>query len=67
MESLFDPAALRPFVEVMLINIVLSGDNAIVVGMAAAPAEIRQKRKWLASHTAARAAAVLSSHASTAN
>ena len=45
MESLFDPAALRAFVEVMLINIVLSGDNAIVVGMAAAaaPAEIRQK------------------------
>ena len=45
MESLFDPAALRAFVEVMLINIVLSGDNAIVVGMAAAaaPREIRSK------------------------
>ncbi len=43
MESVFDPAALSAFVEVMLINIVLSGDNAIVVGMAAAaaPREIR--------------------------
>ncbi len=45
MESLFDPAALRAFVEVMFINVVLSGDNAIVVGMAAAAAPVAIRSK----------------------
>ena len=39
------PSELATIVEVIAINVVLSGDNAIVVGLAAngAPAEIRQK------------------------
>jgi YjbE family integral membrane protein len=44
-ESLFDPAVLRAFVEVMFINVVLSGDNAIVVGMAAAAAPVAIRSK----------------------
>jgi YjbE family integral membrane protein len=43
--SLFTPAALTAFVEILLIDIVLAGDNAIVVGALAAglPAEQRKK------------------------
>lgn len=39
------PSELTTIIEVIVINVVLSGDNAIVVGMAAngAPVEIRQK------------------------
>lgn len=40
-----DPAALSAFVQVVLIDLVLAGDNAVVIGLAAAglPAELRRK------------------------
>ncbi len=43
--SLLDPAALTAFVEILLIDLVLAGDNAIVVGALAAglPAADRKK------------------------
>jgi YjbE family integral membrane protein len=45
MSELFSPDALAVFLQVMGINFVLSGDNAIVIGLAAAglPAEQRNK------------------------
>jgi YjbE family integral membrane protein len=36
MSSSFDPAVISAYVEVIMINIILSGDNVIVIGMAAA-------------------------------
>jgi YjbE family integral membrane protein len=47
--GLFAPDDLWVFVQVVLINFVLSGDNAIVVGMAAAglPADQRHRAMWL--------------------
>lgn len=40
-----DPAALSAFVQVVLIDLVLAGDNAVVIGLAAAglPSELRRK------------------------
>lgn len=45
MESLHDPAAFSAFLQVILIDLALAGDNAVVIGMAAAglPAELRRK------------------------
>lgn len=42
---LFDAATLSAYLEIITINIVLSGDNVVVIGMAAAslPAELRSK------------------------
>jgi YjbE family integral membrane protein len=47
--DLFAADALWVFAQVVLINFVLSGDNAIVVGMAAAglPADQRRRAVWL--------------------
>lgn len=36
MSSFFDPAVISIYLEVIMINIILSGDNVIVIGMAAA-------------------------------
>jgi YjbE family integral membrane protein len=40
-----DPAAISAFVQVILIDLVLAGDNAVVIGLAAAglPADLRRK------------------------
>lgn len=45
LEHLFEPAALVAFFKVVMIDLVLAGDNAIVIGMAAAglPKELRGK------------------------
>lgn len=45
LENLFEPAALIAFFKVVMIDLVLAGDNAIVIGMAAAglPKELRNK------------------------
>jgi YjbE family integral membrane protein len=45
LEQFFDPAALIAFFKVVMIDLVLAGDNAIVIGMAAAglPKEMRNK------------------------
>lgn len=45
LEHLFEPAALIAFFKVVMIDLVLAGDNAIVIGMAAAglPKELRGK------------------------
>ncbi len=45
LEHLFEPAALVAFFKVVMIDLVLAGDNAIVIGMAAAglPKELRNK------------------------
>jgi YjbE family integral membrane protein len=45
MMEIFTPAGLAALLEVIAINLVLSGDNAIVIGLAAAglPADMRQK------------------------
>lgn len=42
---MFDAAAISAFVQVILIDLVLAGDNAVVIGLAAAglPAELRKK------------------------
>jgi YjbE family integral membrane protein len=42
---MFDPGFLSAFLQVIMIDLVLAGDNAIVIGMAAAglPAEMRSK------------------------
>ena len=40
-----DPAAISAFVQVILIDLVLAGDNAVVIGLAAAglPPDLRRK------------------------
>ena len=45
MEALHDPAAFSAFLQVILIDLALAGDNAVVIGMAAAglPAALRRK------------------------
>ncbi len=45
LENLFEPTALIAFFKVVMIDLVLAGDNAIVIGMAAAglPKELRNK------------------------
>lgn len=45
LEHLFEPSALIAFFKVVMIDLVLAGDNAIVIGMAAAglPKELRNK------------------------
>jgi YjbE family integral membrane protein len=45
MESLFAPGALAAFIEVILIDLVLAGDNAIVVGALAAGLPAEQRRR----------------------
>lgn len=42
---MFDPAALAAFFQVVVIDLVLAGDNAVIIGMAAAglPTELRKK------------------------
>jgi YjbE family integral membrane protein len=43
--ALFDPAALTAFVEILLIDLVLAGDNAIVVGALAAGLPVADRKK----------------------
>jgi YjbE family integral membrane protein len=45
LEHIFEPAAIVAFFKVVMIDLVLAGDNAIVIGMAAAglPKEMRNK------------------------
>ncbi|MGR6468544.1 TerC family protein [Rhizobium sp. PAMB 3182] len=45
---LFDAAAFGTFLQVVMIDLVLAGDNAVVVGMAAAGLEKRDRRKAIA-------------------
>src|SRR3954462_7140729 len=45
LSTLFDAAALTAFVEILLIDIVLAGDNAIVVGALAAGLPADQRRR----------------------
>jgi YjbE family integral membrane protein len=45
LSSLFNAAALAAFAEVIMIDLVLAGDNAIVVGALAAGLPIEQRRK----------------------
>jgi YjbE family integral membrane protein len=46
--NLFDPQALGAFFSVIVIDLVLAGDNAVVVGMAAAGLPPRQQRRVIA-------------------
>lgn len=46
--SMFDPEALGAFFSVIVIDLVLAGDNAVVVGMAAAGLPPRQQRRVIA-------------------
>jgi YjbE family integral membrane protein len=46
--SMFDPQALGAFFSVIVIDLVLAGDNAVVVGMAAAGLPPRQQRRVIA-------------------
>jgi YjbE family integral membrane protein len=46
--SLFDPEALGAFFSVIVIDLVLAGDNAVVVGMAAAGLPPAQQRRVIA-------------------
>ena len=48
MENWVNPADVSAFVEVVFVNVVLSGDNAVVVGMAAAGLEPRLRNKAIA-------------------
>ncbi|MGI9502890.1 MAG: TerC family protein, partial [Geminicoccaceae bacterium] len=45
MTSIVETATLWAFVQVIMIDLVLAGDNAVVIGMAAAglPAQLRRK------------------------
>ena len=45
LEGLFNADQASAFVQIVLIDIVMSGDNAIIIGMAAAglPPELRKK------------------------
>jgi YjbE family integral membrane protein len=47
--DLFDPAALSALLEVVFVNVVLSADNAVVIGMASLglPAKQRLQALWL--------------------
>jgi YjbE family integral membrane protein len=45
LNALFDPVALTALLQVILIDVALAGDNAIVVGMAAAGLPAEQRRK----------------------
>ncbi len=45
MMELFNPGALAALVEVLMIDVALAGDNAVVVGMAAAGLPAEQRRK----------------------
>lgn len=49
MTDLFDAAALGALVQVVFVNVVLSADNAVVIGMAALglPAKQRMRALWL--------------------
>jgi YjbE family integral membrane protein len=49
MPDLFDPAALSALLEVVFVNVVLSADNAVVIGMASLglPAQQRLRALWL--------------------
>jgi YjbE family integral membrane protein len=47
-ENWLSPANLSALVEVVFVNVVLSGDNAVVVGMAAAGLEPKQRAKAIA-------------------
>ena len=51
MHDLFIPEALAAFLQVVMIDLTLAGDNAIVIGLAAAdlPREQRNKAIWSAS------------------
>jgi YjbE family integral membrane protein len=46
--SMFDPQALGAFFSVIVIDLVLAGDNAVVVGMAAAGLPPREQRRVIA-------------------
>jgi YjbE family integral membrane protein len=46
--SMFDPQALGAFFSVIVIDLVLAGDNAVVVGMAAAGLPPQQQRRVIA-------------------
>ena len=45
LDGIFDASQASAFVQIVLIDIVMSGDNAIIIGMAAAglPPELRKK------------------------
>lgn len=45
MSSFFDPAALGALFQVVAIDVALAGDNAVVVGMAAAGLPVHQRRR----------------------
>jgi len=45
MEHLFAPGVLSAFLQVMMIDLVLAGDNAIVIGLAAAGLPLEQRNK----------------------
>jgi YjbE family integral membrane protein len=45
LESLFDPAALAALFQVLMIDLVLAGDNAVAVGLAAGALPPEQRRK----------------------
>src|SRR5690242_8150908 len=49
MTDLFDPSALSALLEVIFVNVVLSADNAVVIGMASLglPATQRLRALWL--------------------
>src|SRR5690242_680623 len=49
MSDLFEPAALSALLQVILVNVVLSADNALVIGMASLglPARQRLRAVWL--------------------
>jgi YjbE family integral membrane protein len=49
MPDLFDPTALSALLEVIFVNVVLSADNAVVIGMASLglPAQQRLRALWL--------------------
>lgn len=53
MSSLLSPSAVAVFVQIVLIDIVLAGDNAIVVGTLAAGLPPKQRRKVIAIGVAA--------------
>ncbi|MGV2100836.1 YjbE family putative metal transport protein [Rhizobium sp. 21-4511-3d] len=55
MSSLFDPAVISIYLEVIMINIILSGDNVIVIGMAAAGLAPELRGKAIVSGIAAAA------------
>ena len=49
MSEMFSPDVISAFLQVIMIDLVLAGDNAIVIGLAASfIARLLQKHRWIA-------------------